>query len=762
MSIMNASSRAIGHVPLNTDSEIRWITDDTLGRAPFARRVAERIVAAAGEPSVVFGLAGPWGAGKTSLINMVDQVLEQEHPDQWSVVRFTPWSTSTVDSLTDEFYQSIAAAMPSSDTGRKARQQLLAMAPAVTGAVMKAGLRAIVDRYVGQGAAEEITSAATDAVSDSLGKLEIEPDPFIERFKKAAKAIEDAGLNVLVVVDDVDRLHAEELLTVLKAVRLLGRFDRVHYLLAYDEETLLDVLQASDIAHADRRRASAYLEKIIQYPYMLPPLQQAHIESALRGSLTRIAQIHKVRLSEDLSAWTHPVEIAIDRIPEIFRRRFTLRTVNRLASQTDVLLSVVDAGEIDFIDAVLITYLRLHHRPIYDQLPSWQADLVTSPAPAVIYLEDRSEKVDWPQRVSTVLGQNADPDEVKALMGVLTELYPRVGLRISAHTLKSCPASSPDYFARYFAFAIPVGDVADAVIRGEMGYLCERGELPAMSVIADMIRHTQLHGLLSRKVDQCRDVVDNATSGQAAQAAHYLTEQNRRNTAAHQPTPGCARILNLLAERAILAAPSPQEAATFVDIYTEKCGIRYAATVFTETRLDVYSQAERAGLDQITAACTGLRDQITAACITDLSTVVDPADPRNVTILRMAGFLSVGQWDALASAAKQLIANGAKPWELAGRFVGAAPMLETPYTLRREYLVRVVPAADWQLDTIVDFDPPASTHNRNQTLTAEEALAARIAYAATVMKKTADEPETSGVAQTSLPSTAPDESSTTE
>lgn len=162
---------------------------------------------------------------------MINEVLEQEHSDEWSVVKFTPWSTSSVDSLTDEFYQSIAAAMPRSGEGRKASQRLLDMAPSVVGAVMKAGARAAIERYVGKGAVEEIASTAPAAAADSLGEIKIEPDPFIERFRKAGKAIEKSGINVLVVVDDVDRLHTDELLTVLKAVRLLGRFDRVHYLL---------------------------------------------------------------------------------------------------------------------------------------------------------------------------------------------------------------------------------------------------------------------------------------------------------------------------------------------------------------------------------------------------------------------------------------------------------------------------------------------------------------------------------------------------
>lgn len=735
----SASASPAEHVPLNTDREIRLIEDDTLGRAVFARRIAKRIVAAADEPSVVFGLAGPWGSGKTSVVYMISQLLEQEHSQQWAVAWFTPWSTSTVDSLTDEFYRSVASAMPGTKKGGKAREQLIAMAPAVAGAVLKAGFRALIDRNLGEGATADIGGAFTDAVAEGAGQLKFDPDPFVARFDKASDAIKAAGRNVLVVVDDVDRLHADELLTVLKAVRLLGRFDRVHYLLAYDEETLLDVLESSDIAHGERGRANAYLEKIVQYPYMLPPLQEAQIDAALRQSLTGLAQTHRIRLTDEASPWTDPVEIAIDQIPEMCRRRFTLRTINRLTSQADVLLSLVDAGEIDFVDAVLITYLRLHHHAIYQRLPRWRADLVSSPSLQTIYFSDREDKVDWTQRISGVLGENADPDEVKSLVRLLTAIYPRVGLRLSARTLKSCPASSPDYFARYLAFTIPVGDVADADIRLEVDYLCQRGELRASSVIAAMLASPSSHGLLVRKFNTCLDVVDKTASAQAAQVVRYLSMLSRRNGPVVRPALGYERMLNVLAERAILAASTPQEARQFVDAYTDDYGIRYVATVLAGTRQDLDSEAGRGNYEQVVAARAGLRDRITAACVADLSSTIDLDNVAAVTIMRIAGFLDNEQWDELASTAKQLIADGATPWELAGRFVGQSPHLDEAQTLYWNIFERVVPSADWHHRTIPAIDPPDNTSVTGAIQTPEEDLAERIAYAANAMKaKVAD------------------------
>ena len=254
----------------NIDAEIRHITDDRLGRAPFARRIADRIAAAGDRPSIVYGLAGVWGGGKSSVLNMVEELLTEEHKSKWAVVRFTPWAAADVDALTDEFYRAIAAAMPrDTKKGKRARRLLLGAAP-VAVAAAKAATTALIESKAGKGSVAEVLKASTDALADEAGEITVNPDPFVDRFTKLSEAIKKANRNILVIVDDIDRLHTDELLTVMKAVRLLGRFDHVHYFLSYDEETVLDVLQSSDLAKNDPRRGHQYLEKIVQYPFILP------------------------------------------------------------------------------------------------------------------------------------------------------------------------------------------------------------------------------------------------------------------------------------------------------------------------------------------------------------------------------------------------------------------------------------------------------------------------------------------------------------
>ena len=65
------------HEWINTDVPLGYQDEDQLGRRAFADRVAQRIAAAGTGPSIVFGLAGPWGSGKSSTLNMIRGVVEK-------------------------------------------------------------------------------------------------------------------------------------------------------------------------------------------------------------------------------------------------------------------------------------------------------------------------------------------------------------------------------------------------------------------------------------------------------------------------------------------------------------------------------------------------------------------------------------------------------------------------------------------------------------------------------------------------------------
>ena len=94
------------------DDPIKTVADDRLRRAPVAQRAA-RLIAEnhSSESSVVYGLEGPWGGGKSSVIALLTSYVREED-SRWQVVTFTPWATTGTEGLLSEFFAALATVAP--------------------------------------------------------------------------------------------------------------------------------------------------------------------------------------------------------------------------------------------------------------------------------------------------------------------------------------------------------------------------------------------------------------------------------------------------------------------------------------------------------------------------------------------------------------------------------------------------------------------------------------------------------------------------
>ncbi|MGO9388514.1 MAG: P-loop NTPase fold protein [Methanobacterium sp.] len=59
------------------DKAIKYCNEDELGRCEFAKSVGNAILNHESEDSLVIGLQGKWGYGKTSIINMALENIKE-------------------------------------------------------------------------------------------------------------------------------------------------------------------------------------------------------------------------------------------------------------------------------------------------------------------------------------------------------------------------------------------------------------------------------------------------------------------------------------------------------------------------------------------------------------------------------------------------------------------------------------------------------------------------------------------------------------
>ena len=196
------------HVGL--DRPITKRTQDIFGYGPFAEALAKGIYERTDlfEPYTI-GIEAAWGMGKTSVANLIAEALaayDAEHPSdqrRTHVVRYSPWLSASLEAQAISYMGELSGALKISFGHRVApnlRKILKKLAKRFGGlASVGAGLAAMPFGF--GSAAQSAASTMLKVSNESTEKLANELRTELRRI--------DAG-QVIVIVDDIDRLHSDE------------------------------------------------------------------------------------------------------------------------------------------------------------------------------------------------------------------------------------------------------------------------------------------------------------------------------------------------------------------------------------------------------------------------------------------------------------------------------------------------------------------------------------------------------------------------
>ena len=91
---------------------------------------------------------------------------------------------------------------------------------------------------------------------------------------------------ILVVIDDIDRLPNDQIRLIFQLVNSVAGFPHTVYLLSYDKGIVARALD-----DVQGQRGAEYLEKIVQVPFDLPPIDKYRVRSILKDELEKIRNI---------------------------------------------------------------------------------------------------------------------------------------------------------------------------------------------------------------------------------------------------------------------------------------------------------------------------------------------------------------------------------------------------------------------------------------------------------------------------------------
>ncbi len=375
------------------------------------------------------------GSGKTSVISMAREQLDRS-PNRWAVSQFTPWATSSPEALTAEFYSTLVSALPA-NTGKELRRAL-------------GGCLRVASSLTGESIKGKLTSKTLQAIGDRL----LDEPSWQTSFERASCELKKLKIPVLIVADDIDRLQPDELAALLKVVRLLGRFPGVTFLLAYDERALFANIASnwSQLGDGADTHARLFMEKIVQYPIAMPPLLHSQMNERLHAGLRSILSWYKRVVNLE--------DFRLDLLEDVFESQLTTpRSIDRYLAQLSLVMSMHAVGEVDDIDVILLTFIRVQFPDLYADLPRARRRLTgTASLRAVLERDDKAPSFE------DLLGRVPEGVDRSDAHAVLSTLFPVIAGKGVGTYERVNGVHSDNYFARYFIHAIPTDDVSDTEV----------------------------------------------------------------------------------------------------------------------------------------------------------------------------------------------------------------------------------------------------------------------------------------------------------
>lgn len=276
---------------------------DLLNNAAIAKTIVN-LIHESGDKPISIGIHGDWGAGKSSILEMVENQFETGKNEKKVIcIRFNGWKhqgfsdtkMSLMSAIVSELVRKEDLLHKASDTVQKLWKNINWLSAAkvagnvafslATGTAPFAILNSAIDSLKNLGSSDENVTKTIENIESYLKDSKVFEDTstareFIDFQRNFDELIEKTGTTKLVVlIDDLDRCLPEVTIEILEAIRLFMFNTKTAFVIAADESMIRYAVKKHfpDVIDEEKHNkandySNSYLEKIIQVPFKIPTL----------------------------------------------------------------------------------------------------------------------------------------------------------------------------------------------------------------------------------------------------------------------------------------------------------------------------------------------------------------------------------------------------------------------------------------------------------------------------------------------------------
>ncbi len=439
------------------DQPIQSYKDDILGRSSFAKSLGNAILSYEGKDSIVIGLFGAWGSGKTSIINMALEHIDSVYKDKTDetkpiIIKFNPWNYSDQNQLIAQFFEQLSRVLKlvnHSENAKKAGVKLetyanffkpFALIPTI-GPIASIISELLKNFGDASKSLSELKSNDLNSIREELNEL-----------------LDKQSHKIIIVIDDIDRLNNTEIRQIFQLIKSLGDFPNTLYLLAFDKNVVIKALKK-----VQEGSGIEYLEKVVQIPFEIPLISKKEVEHLLFSQLDELIK----DIPEEKWDQTHWGNIYQSGLKHFFQNiRDVTLYINTLRFGFDIV-----KGEVNAIDFLAITAIQVFIPKVYYGIRD-NKDVFSGVFDSIggIREADKEQAIKLCEEIidrEVNFSQEVLKDFLKILFPKLESIYgiSNYSYEWLDNWRKNCRICSPDIFDIFFSLSVPKGEISQNEIK---------------------------------------------------------------------------------------------------------------------------------------------------------------------------------------------------------------------------------------------------------------------------------------------------------
>lgn len=376
----------VGTQLVESDEPIELWEQDALGRAALVDSLSTKIMVG---KAPVIALSGAFGAGKTSILNLLREHLD----DKAITVSFSTWLPGSQETLTSYLLADIT-----SECKKK---------------YIVPGLRQSAHRFA------TALGQKVPFLSDYLKLLPATTQKDdIENLKRALIRLPK---RVVVLLDEIDRMEKGELLTLLKVIRGISTLPNLSFVCAGDLEVMLKTIKEEV-----NPETLTYFQKFFPVVISVP---EPNPEALRKFGIDRLLKVFvSLDWFEDESSQSE----FIDDLGRVWNERIApfcrnMRTIGLLANDLSIAAAPL-RREVDSLDLVLIELLHRFRPAVYDLISKNSLTLTGGEglARGGPFQTDEEVQENQAQLLKSLKEVVSNDQDLETVQGILCELFPSI------------------------------------------------------------------------------------------------------------------------------------------------------------------------------------------------------------------------------------------------------------------------------------------------------------------------------------------------